>query len=245
MQLTKFFNRPGYRQKNGIWNCIQADIPAKMHKITYDSMHASPFAPVYDGSYQILAQFARGNTTLDIACGDGYLASLAPDTTVGVDFSYPALLKAKHNGVKHLVLADAHKLPFRDLSFDLCICSGSLEHFSDPLLALREMHRVSRTQIVITHKPYPIPFANLLRTAILRFLGKPDQPNDRPLPLHVLQHLFSKANMYIVYEGIWTYPYNLEVISSFIPRNFYLPSCTFIISTHPPHTLYNYSPIAY
>lgn len=245
MHFTKLFDKPGYRQKNSIWNCLQTSIPNVSYKKTYDSMHTIPFAPVYDGSYQVLAQMAKGNLTLDLACGDGYLASLAPDTTVALDFSYPALLKAKRNGAKHLVLADVHKLPFRDLSFDLCICSGSLEHFSNPLGALEEMHRVSRTQIIITHKPYPIPFANFVRTFILKLLHQPDQPNDRPLSLRQLHQLFSRADMYIVYEGVWTYPYNLEVISSFIPRSFYLPSCTFIISTHLPHSLYTFPSTAY
>lgn len=237
MQLKNILDKR-YPQKNGIWLCISQARDQTSYQQNYDVMHSQPFSTIYDGSYEILGQFARGNTTLDIACGDGYLTSLSPNTTVGLDFSLNALKKAKDHGAKHLVLANAHKLPFKDLSFDLSICSGSLEHFNDPLLALKEMKRVSTTQILITHRPYPIPLGDHLRPLVIKLFNMPDQPNDHPLSIKRLRNLCKKAGLNIVYEGVWTYPFDLQVLSSFIPRQFYLPSCTFIVSTYPPHALH-------
>src|SRR3989344_4320899 len=116
----------------------------------YDKIHQKPWDHLRDGSYEILASFARGNRTLDVACGDGYVEHLSPKT-VGLDFSLAALIKAKKNGARFLVQATAEALPFKDNAFDLVICAGSLEHFGDPEKAISEMARVARIQILTVH----------------------------------------------------------------------------------------------
>lgn len=225
LQLSRILDNK-YPQKQGIWHCLPE---SNTFQRAYDQLHTHPFDRANDGSFEVLAAFARGNRTLDIACGDGFLEQLDP-TIVGLEFSLHALQKARAHGAKYLVLADAHHLPFKNKSFDLCICTGSLEHFTDPQLALAEMARVSSTQIVVVHRPYPIPLANQLRSLLLKLKHIPDQPYDHPLTLARLHALYAAAHLKIIYEGVWTFPYNLEALGLPLSRMFYLPSCHFLIS---------------
>ena len=196
----------------------------------YNKSHARPWIPVTDGSYEILAAFARGNPTVDIACGEGLLERLAPET-VGVDFSMNALLKAKKRGGKYFVLSDAHRLPFRDSSFRLSICAGSLEHFASPLAVVKEMARVSQIQILTVHKPFPIIGANIVRKYLLRWKGIVDQPIDQPMSLGELKRLIREAHLNLVFSGVWHYPFSFGLFVKRIPHFLSrLPSCHFVIT---------------
>ena len=63
----------------------------------------------------------------------------------GVDISKVALDTCR-NALSHAELhcGPAEKLPFPDGQFDFISCLGALEHFLDPVSALREMVRVAR-----------------------------------------------------------------------------------------------------
>lgn len=64
------------------------------------------------------------------------------------------------------ILADAHHLPFQDQSFDVVTSISVLEHLQDWSLALREIFRVARCQVVIE-----VPVNSDLRiTEFLRLL---------------------------------------------------------------------------
>ena len=72
---------------------------------------------------------------LDVGCGSmidrvGYTPG---DEYIGTDIT-----KSKYA----TVLADIHKLPFKNESFDTCICNFVLEHVKEPLIVLRECNRV-------------------------------------------------------------------------------------------------------
>lgn len=196
----------------------------------YEKMHQHPFGRINDGSYEILAAFARGNKTVDIACGDGFIEKLAPET-VACEFSLEALKKAKKNGAKNLVQANAEYLPFADKAFDLAICAGSLEHFENPLKALKEMARISKMQILTVHKQLPLPYSNQLRSLILNLKKINDQPIDNPLSDKELEKLLIKARMHTVFKGVWTYPYDFDFIGIKVPKFLKIPSCIFVITT--------------
>ena len=74
---------------------------------------------------------------LDSGCGDMLdRVGFSPgDEYVGVDIT-----KSKYA----VALADVHKLPFKNESFDSCICNAVLEHIKEPKIALSECHRVLR-----------------------------------------------------------------------------------------------------
>jgi len=87
---------------------------------------------------------------LDAACGTGQQAARLSRLgwrTVGMDAS-EEMLRLGHyiswdvlRSVR-LVRSVAEVLPFRDASFDLVICQGSLDHFAQPRLFMSEAGRV-------------------------------------------------------------------------------------------------------
>ncbi len=210
-----------YTKKNGIWSLFYSKgSNTIISQQKYHKMHTVEFGGPEDGSYEILAKFARGNKSVDIASGDGLIQRFSPET-VAVEFSENALKKCKKNGAKHLVLADAQYLPFIDNSFDISICTGSLEHFDDPQLAINEMSRISRIQIIIAHKKLPFFGAKFIRKLVLKLMNKNDQPIDNPMSLKDVLNYVNKAGLKVVYQGIWTLPYTYALES---------PSCVFVIS---------------
>ena len=90
---------------------------------------------------------------LDVAGGDGFWGS----TLVSKGASVTSIDIARHKLVRGrrlrfapaLVEGDALVLPFRDASFDALMSVCALEHFDDPLTALREMARVLRDDGVL------------------------------------------------------------------------------------------------
>jgi SAM-dependent methyltransferase len=90
------------------------------------------------------------SAVVDIGCSSGYLLEdlrrARPDATLyGVDVIAAGLERA-HRLVPSaaLVLADAVDLPFEDGALDAAVSGNVLEHLSDDLGALRELHRVLR-----------------------------------------------------------------------------------------------------
>ncbi len=219
-----------YKKEGGIWHLLYIDQNHSLDAVAaYDKIHEKPSGRIHDGSYEILAAIARGNKTVDVACGDGFIEQLAP-STVGVEFSLHALQKAQKNGATHLVLASAEHLPFADNAFDVSMCSGSLEHFASPQGAIREMARVSKIQVLVVHRKLSIPGSNGIRKMILKAKGLPDQPIDTPLSAKELERMLIRAHLTVIYKGVWTYPYNLEMITKRLPRLTRFPSCHFVIA---------------
>lgn len=96
-----------------------------------------------------MAGVQAGERVLDVACGTGIVARHAvarvgaDGSVVGIDVNDAMLAAAA--AVTDLVEwrpADAAALPMLDATFDLVCCQQGLQFFPDPLLALREAHRV-------------------------------------------------------------------------------------------------------
>jgi SAM-dependent methyltransferase len=78
---------------------------------------------------------------LDVGCGTGWLADHFGDYT-GVDGSAEAVKAAADRG-RNVLLADlGGPLPFEDASFQAAVVKDLLEHVPDPVLTVREVHRV-------------------------------------------------------------------------------------------------------
>jgi len=90
----------------------------------------------------------RDDCILDIACGTGaWLAAAGQysDKTIGMDISEKAISVCRKTfSHSRFCVGVGEKLPFRNDSFDLISCLGSLEHFLDQPLALREIRRVAK-----------------------------------------------------------------------------------------------------
>ncbi len=121
---------------------------------------------------------------LDVATGPGYAASLArsrgADAT-GIDFS-PGMIevaRASHPGITFQV-ADVHALPFADKQFDVVTSNFGAQHFSDLLLAFREIARVmkpaGRCALTVWADSDLNSASDILDAAV-------DQHADRPSPV--------------------------------------------------------------
>jgi ubiquinone/menaquinone biosynthesis C-methylase UbiE len=54
-------------------------------------------------------------------------------------------------GAAPCVAATAESLPFEDQSFDAAMAVATIDHWPDPIAGLREMRRVARRVVVLTH----------------------------------------------------------------------------------------------
>lgn len=92
-----------------------------------------------------------GTTFLDLGSGVGWAAHLASQrggatTTIGLDFAWkPLRLGAEAIPGVRRVQGDGCHLPLRSGSVDRVLSFGSVEHFPDVALGLREVRRVLRT----------------------------------------------------------------------------------------------------
>ena len=88
---------------------------------------------------------------LDIGTGTGRFAQYFNDlgfTIIGVDISLPMMLQARQRGVRDLVRADAHHLPFRDRALDASMMIHLLHLARDWVQAIHEAGRVTKKVLV-------------------------------------------------------------------------------------------------
>lgn len=94
----------------------------------------------------------------------------------GVDIAEPTVRQARSSfahGSLGGAVADVRQLPFLDRSFDAVYSMGTIEHFRDPGVALREMHRVLRPggRAIVGVPNRWDPFLRPLLVAVLSLLG--------------------------------------------------------------------------
>jgi ubiquinone/menaquinone biosynthesis C-methylase UbiE len=95
--------------------------------------------------------FAGSRAILDVGIGTGRFAEYFNDSgfnIVGVDVSLSMMAKAREKGLRDLVQADAHHLPFRDRAFDGAIMIHVLHLVRDWVQVVGEVGRVTRKVIV-------------------------------------------------------------------------------------------------
>lgn len=111
-------------------------------------------------------------------------------------------------------LAPAENIPFDDSFFDICICSGTLEHFVDISKGLKEIRRVLKKNgfliVVVPNrnwigKLYDWSGINYLHTVVRHTL--PDQLIERELCLSQWINLLNQNNFSV--EG-WQ-PWNTSI----------------------------------
>lgn len=101
----------------------------------------------------VLERAPAGGDILEVAPGPGYLAIKLARTgdyrVTGLDVSTSFVQIARQKAAEAGVQVDfrhgnASAMPFDDESFDFIVCCAAFKNFSDPVGALREMHRVLR-----------------------------------------------------------------------------------------------------
>ena len=139
---------------------IKADITleVRLNQVETDEASRQAYDHIYDGDgltqlesfYLWLLEIMRlqpSTRYLDISCGRGELISYAKNKHIqnvhGLDLSESALAfcrrKTTHN---NLTTGNSQQLPYRDNAFDVISNIGSLEHYVDMPMAVRETARV-------------------------------------------------------------------------------------------------------
>ena len=124
----------------------------------YDSSHVQDSYTGRDIEVEagfILPHLKPGMSLLDCGCGPGAITfgladAVAPGRVVGADIE-PAMIEqatrlAAEEGIQNVEfkVGDIYDLPFEDGEFDVVFSHSVTEHLSDPVRALRELHRVAR-----------------------------------------------------------------------------------------------------
>lgn len=114
---------------------------------------------------------------LDVACGPGtYGRRVASKSrsVYGID-AYMSMLRQgaryierEHVPDVHFARAKVEALPFRDGLFDAAICAGSLNHFPDTVLALRETCRAMKAGVPLAAMCFVVSKKGLFKYRSIR-----------------------------------------------------------------------------
>ncbi|MFC1941894.1 class I SAM-dependent methyltransferase [Chloroflexota bacterium] len=100
---------------------------------------------MWEGSLEALRDLKLEQPlVIDIGCGDGRRIMTYRDCIgklIGLDIDAKVLTEAKARGIP-VIRGDALKLPFKDRTFDAVTSFHSIEHVTDDLGYLNEIHRV-------------------------------------------------------------------------------------------------------
>jgi ubiquinone/menaquinone biosynthesis C-methylase UbiE len=152
----------------------------------------------------VSSQLAPGSSVLEVAPGPGYLAielARAGYRVVGLDISRTFIEIANANAQAAVAAVDfrhgnVSHMPFAADSFDFIICQAAFKNFSEPVLALCEMHRVLKPggkAVILDLRPDASPaqidaevkkmragsFSSLFIALTLRWLRKRAQSREQ------------------------------------------------------------------
>ncbi|WP_419606088.1 class I SAM-dependent methyltransferase, partial [Thiolapillus sp.] len=139
----------------------------------------------------------KNQQVLDVACGTGEWLLACKELgafTNGVDLSERAISACKTSlGEGEYFSMPAEVLPFEDARFDVVTCLGSLEHFIDPVKALKEMVRVAKTDAIFL---LLVPNADFLTRRLGLFGGTyQTDAKEEVRPLSEWKSLFEEAGL--------------------------------------------------
>jgi SAM-dependent methyltransferase len=98
---------------------------------------------------RVWAALGDARTVLNVGAGTGSYEPPGRDVTA-VEPS--AVMRAQRPAAAApCVAAAAESLPFEDQSFDAAMALSTVHHWQDPIAGLREMRRVARRVVVLTH----------------------------------------------------------------------------------------------
>lgn len=144
---------------------------------------------------------AAGDSVLDLGCGTGHLLALLQEQdptarACGLDITRRMLdVARRRNPGVPLVQASGALLPFARARFDAVVSTSALHYLSDPLPAMREMHRVLKPggTVVITDWCRDDWLVWLLDLGLRTVLRPLDRAHGRTLRASELKTLLERA----------------------------------------------------
>jgi SAM-dependent methyltransferase len=98
---------------------------------------------------QVWAALGDARTVLNVGAGTGSYEPTDRDVTA---LEPSALMRSQRPaGAAPCLAGSAERLPFADRSFDAAMALATIDHWQDPIVGLREMRRVARRVVVLTH----------------------------------------------------------------------------------------------
>lgn len=142
-------------------------------------------------------QVQKEQHILDIACGLGEWLTVCSDRgakVYGIDLSETAINRCQASIPKGVFHAQpAEKLPFSDNAFDVVTCLGSLEHFVNPVTALKEMVRVGKSDATFL---ILVPNADFLTRKLKLYAGTNQKDAKEVVrTLEEWDYLFNQAGL--------------------------------------------------
>jgi len=127
---------------------------ARLYEAWYHSPQGRAMEALVTESIPVLLEPQRGETILDVGCGEGnHLSFFNPTlySLYGLDASPLMIRRAMEKIGSRAVLkvGRAEDLPFEDNEFDLVLFINTLEFLEDPLAALKEAGRVAKRSVFI------------------------------------------------------------------------------------------------
>jgi SAM-dependent methyltransferase len=122
------------------------------------------------------AAVGAGQSVLDIACGPGFVAAGAAERGAavrGLDFSAAMLgiARARHPGIV-FDQGDAEALPYPDRCFDAVVSNFGIHHVPQPILALRQAHRVLGSGGLLAFTIWAAPAENIAWKLVFDAVGR-------------------------------------------------------------------------
>ncbi len=131
--------------------------------------------------FNCVRSFIKGktyNSICDAGCGEGVpLTILKPvlgsADLSGIDLSETKITYIRKNIPNGTFLeGSVYKIPFEENSFDLVLCLEVLEHLETPEIALKEIQRIAKQDIILGVPNEPIwSISNMMRMKYLTGLG--------------------------------------------------------------------------
>lgn len=109
--------------------------------------------------YSVLVEEIRKlnpSSILDVGCGEGFTLARLKSEKIGtkwegIEYMDEAIQIGKEIHPDLVIKkGDIYKLPYKDDSFDVIICTEVLEHLEDPKSALLELKRVSKKHVILS-----------------------------------------------------------------------------------------------
>lgn len=170
--------------------------------------------PAFADALRHIRRFAPGpdwGAFLEAGCGDGrkglVIAREGHGPVFGVDGCLEACRLARRlfereGEAGYFVVGDLRALPFQDRAFKYIYAGGSLEHFSNTAVAVREANRVLQTGGRLTAT---VPFLSLANLGYGQLWGNiPDLPVLRPVFEWVHRTLLGGGHLRYGYEKSFT-----------------------------------------